>query len=720
MSSTFHQSEVRMDISLPTATGMARPAADGWQVAQLLGFVRRRAWLIGLLAACGAAGAYGAARTVPKSYTASAQVAVEGERVAIPELKGVLRNDSPGDPMPWVRTETLSITSRDLVMQVANNLHLRDRPEFNPELRPHTALGDAIATARAAVMSLLPRQDAVDDGPAQTDEVVLGEAMRALSVFNDGRSLIIALSFTSQDPKLSADFVNQLATAYIASRGGRRMAANEDANKTLTARVEGARNDLADIERQMRDLRSRNELVGVRAGSIGQQQAEELATATARAGVEAAQLQTQYDRASALAGSGSPDALASVLNSPTISSLRQQEGTARSKMADLGARYGSGYPGVRAASAELAAAQRGVREETQRIIASLGSQLGAAKAQLAGLQKQLGEARLVGVTSENAAAQLAQLQQEATTRRALYQTLLERAQQTVAQPSSAEITDVRVVSQAAPPLSPSAPNMKVATGAGGVGGGLLGMVLALTLLRPSVRMRDPADIQALLGLPVTATLRRAQLGRGGTGLARQVVQAPGGPEAEVLRNLRVQLSRLGRVARPRSVVFSGSAAEGTAAAVAVALARVAAMDGDRVLLIEGSLHQPRATAILAQRAEGLRDVLTGGRDWRDQVQRDGSAPLDVLAVTQPLHNAHALLGSAQFQNLLSDAQADYDLVVLTAPPAAAADTLLLAGRADVTVLVLDGRLNEREALLDAAGALGRASRCPLAVVMVVA
>ena len=706
-----------MDISVASA-GTVPQAADGWQVRQLLGVVRRRAWLVGLLAVAGAAAAYGFARTVPKSFTATAQVSVEGERVAIPELRGALQNDSPGDPMPWVRTETQAIASRDLVMRVADNLHLRDRPEFNPALRPPTLVGEAAAAVKDAVLSLFPKPNDAQDGPAQTDEAVLGEAMRALSVFNDGRSLIILVSFTSQDPKLSADFANGLATAYIASRGGRRSAANEDANKTLTARVDTARSDLADIERQMADLRSRNELVGVRAGSIGQQQAEELATAAARASVDATQLQTQYDRASALAKSGSSDALAAVLNSPTISSLRQQEATARSRMADLGTRYGPGYPGVRSAAAELAAAARGVRDETQRIIASLGTQLAAAKAQLAGLQGQLDAARRTGAASENAAAQLAQLQQEATTRRALYQTLLERAQQTVVQPGSAETTDVRVVSQAAPPLYPSAPNMKVAAGAGGVGGGLIGVLLALTVLRSPGRLRDPADIYAALGLPVTAVLRRAHVGRGRGGIAARVVQAPDGPEAEAVRGLRARLSHLGRVARPRSLVFAGTSEDGAAPRIAVALARVAALDGDRVLLIEGSLQRPRATAILAQRADGLRGVLTEGQDWREEVQRDAAAPLDVLAVTQPMDNPHALLGSTQFQNLLSDAQAEYDLVVLTAPQAAAPGTVLLAGRADVTVLVLDGALGDRGRLLGAVNALSQASRCPIAFVLV--
>ena len=119
----------------------------------------------------------------------------------------------------------------------------------------------------------------------------------------------------------------------------------------------------------------------------------------------------------------------------------------------MSSRYGSGYPGIRSAQAEASSAQRQLREETQRIVASLGTQVRVARQQETDIGKQLEDARRAGITSENSRAQLEQLQRESVTRRALYQTLLERAQQTVTQPTGTETPDVRVVSQAAPPAA---------------------------------------------------------------------------------------------------------------------------------------------------------------------------------------------------------------------------------------------------------------------------
>lgn len=708
-----------MDVSIAGITTPTQ-ATEGLPLRRLAALLRRYAWLIALCAVLGALAAYGYARTIPKSFTASSLVAVEGERLAIPELNGALRTETPGDPMPWVRTEVQAISSRDLVAKVAQQLNLKNLPEFNPALRSPNPLTKAIDAAKSAVLSLFPSPPATGDDAAPTTEIVTNEALRALSIFQDSRSLVIQVSFTSHDPKLSADFANALTTEYIASRADRRTRVNEGANTALNTRIDQARIDLADIERQMRDLRSKSDLVGVRAGSIGQQQAEELATAAARGSVELAQLQTLYDRASALAKTGASDQLANVLGSSTISSLRQSEATASRRVAELSARYGSGYPGVRSAGAELASTQRQLRDETTRIISSLASQLNVAKAQQSDVQRQLETARQAGIKAENSTAELTQLQQEATTRRALYQTLLERAQQTVAQPTGSQTPDVRVVTQAAAPLFPSSPNMKLAAGSGGIAGGLLGCLFALTRLRSPQTLRTPQEIDDALGLPVTAVLPRANLGRGRTGLAARVVAAPAGPEAQALRALRMRLSHLGRTGMPRSFAFTDGAESSAAARIAVALARVAALDNDRVLLIEGNLQRPAIAATLAQQAEGLLPALEADQDWRDHVKRDGATPLHVLALAEPARNGHALLGSVQFQNLLVDAQAEYDLVILAAPPAHSPDSLILAQRIDVTALVLDGKLRDRDALVSAAHALGSMSRCPLATILVTA
>ena len=58
---------------------------------QLTRLLRHYAWLIGLCAVLGAAGLYGYARTLPKFYTASSTLTVEGDQFNIPELQGALR-----------------------------------------------------------------------------------------------------------------------------------------------------------------------------------------------------------------------------------------------------------------------------------------------------------------------------------------------------------------------------------------------------------------------------------------------------------------------------------------------------------------------------------------------------------------------------------------------------------------------------------------------------
>lgn len=707
-----------MDALTRESPGFPAPV-QGVQLGQLVRLLRGHAWLIGLCAVLGAAAAFTYARTVPKSYTASSLVAVEGDRFAIPELQGVLRSDGVPDPMPGVRTELQVIASRDLLLPVIAKLHLADLPEYNAALRPPGMM----QAVKDAIQQVLPSQPAAK-GAAGNEEVLLGAVSRGLSVFHDGRSLVIEVSFTSQDPQISSDVVNALIGQYVASRAKRRVTANQGANAALTGRIDQARLDLADIERQMSDMRSKGELVGLRAGSIGQQQVEDLTSALTRTSVERAQLQTAYERASALAKQGSSEALASVLGSATISHLRDQEGAASRRVAELSVRYGTGHPAVQSAQADLSSATRQLREETGRIVASLGTQLRVTREHEADLQKQLDGARGTGVKAENARAQLEQLQHEETSRRAMYQTLLERAQQTVVQPSGTETPDVRVVSQAAPPANPSSPNMKFATGAGSAGGALLGCLLALARLRTVLGFRTPLEFTAATGLAVTAPLPRDLVRRGGKALVRRVASQPAGPEAEALRSLRAEVPHLARARVPRCVMFTGAgpdqSAGGSAAlavAIGVAMARVAALDGERVLLIEGHVQAPSVARLLGLQSGSMSPVLEGREIWRNQVVHDPATPLHVLAGKQPAEHSTALLTTTGFQNLLVAAQADYDLLVLTAPPVTAAATLALAQRADAVLLVADAKTTSEQAQT-AAARLTERSRNALGIVLV--
>jgi uncharacterized protein involved in exopolysaccharide biosynthesis len=710
-----------MDIPVSSTSLLAAPASQGLQLSQVVALLRRHLWLIVVLALAGAAAAYAYAATIPRSYTASSSIAVEGDRFAIPELQGALRNENAPDPTPWVLTEVQALSSRALVQGVVDKLHLDRDPEFNASLVPPTPVQRAVAWLKSFLPAAPPTPGA-EGLAAGPDQGVLGAAMRKLVIFYDNRSLVIAVSFTARDPKLASDFVNTLVGDYITARASRRAGATQDASAVLAQRIDQARTDLDAVETRIRDLRSRNDVVGVRAGSVGQQQVEDLATAAARATLDRTQIEETLARATALSKQGASAELANVLQSPTISSLRSQESQASARVANLSSRYGSAYPGLRSAQADLASTRTQIAGETQRILASLDAQLRVARAHEADVKQQLDQARGGAIASQNQQAQLDQLKQDADTRRKLYETLLERAQQTVAQPTNTETPDVRVLSPAIPPAFPSGPNTKLASGLGGVAGGVLGCLLALTRVRSLDGFQRPADLTDATDLPVLATVPPA--GRGG--LAARVAASPSGPEAEAVRLLRARLRQAIRSGPARSIAFvSSTAASAVAADLAAAFARVAAFDGEDVLLVEANLRAPELGRLLGKAAGSpngsLGTALETDADWRDLRVPDNGARLDLLLAggASPA-DAHAVLSGDRFQNLLIEGREEYSLVVLAALPAADAGALTLAQRTDVTVLVVDGRRARRQATGEAASRLGSVSRNPVVAVLVAA
>jgi succinoglycan biosynthesis transport protein ExoP len=698
-------------VNLSRATGQAPlgmpQGSPTMRLAQLGLMLRRHAWLIGLCAGVGAVGAAAFAMTMPNVYTANGAVTVEGERLAIPELQGVLRGQNAPDPMPYVRTEVQALSSRERIQAAADALKLEQNPEFNAALRP-PGISQLV---KDEIKSWLPARSA--GGPAAgPDDAVLNAATRALAVTQDNRSLVIGVSFTAQDPAVASRFINTLIDGYIDARAKRNSSANLGANTAINQRIEELRREIAGFEQQMRELRASSDLVNLRAGSVGQQKLEELATASARATLARSELEANVTRARALAAQGATDALANVLNSPTVSRLREQEATASRRVAELSARYGSGYPAVRSAGAEVASARRQLADETGRIISSLDSQLRVARENEADVQKQLATAQRGGITADNARARLEQMQQELTSRRTLYQTLLERSQQTIAQPTGTagnETPDVRVLSMAVPPSNPSGPNVKLAGAMGGVGGIILGCLLALTRIASVDGFRSTGDVSQATGLLVVGTLPPFRRRHG-------AMKLPDGVEADAVRSLRARLRSSARTGTPRSVVLTAVSPTDDAARMAVALACTAAADGERVLLLEGNLAAPSLGTLLGVANSGLVGVLEGRADWRDALASDSTSPLDLLLAGQRMPDSHRLLSGVGLQNLLVEARDDYDLVVIDAPPADSAEAGSLARLADVTVVVIDAAAR-RQPTREAAARLAMASRNPPVAVL---
>ncbi|NOG69624.1 polysaccharide biosynthesis tyrosine autokinase [Roseicella sp. DB1501] len=297
-------------------------------------------------------------------------------------------------------------------------------------------------------------------------------------------------------------------------------------------------------------------------------------------------------------------------------------------------------------------------------------------------------AALAGRGAPALAAEQAALEREAEANRSLLRAVTERAQKA---PSEAAIErpDARLLSPATLPGAPSSPRtllLVLAAAACGIGFGLLLIWLLETM---DGTLRSGEDVRAGLGLPCLALvpmLRRHLLGR--HLVEDYVVRKPLSPFAESMRALRAALW-LG--SEPPRVVVVTAARPGEGKTVtAVSLARSAAMNGERVLLVDCDVRQPSLGRVFrCEGAPGVTDLLLGQAVLERIIRRDHLSSLDYIPAGAAEIHSLGLFMSEAMVGMLDRVRRDYDLVVLDAPPALAmADARVVARLADATLICI--------------------------------
>jgi len=182
-----------------------------------------------------------------------------------------------------------------------------------------------------------------------------------------------------------------------------------------------------------------------------------------------------------------------------------------------------------------------------------------------------------------------------------------------------------------------------------------------------------------------------------------------GPRAEAYRKIRTSLQFVD-VDRAHKVLLVTSCvpAEGksvTACNLALSLAET----GRRVLLIDADLRRPRAARYLGlPGGAGLTSVLLDQAAHSVAVQPWGLTPFWVLASGAIPPNPSEMLGSQHMHKLLAELRAEYDVIVVDAPPVLpVADALAIAPACDGAILVARYGRTRRDQLAQTAAALRR-------------
>ena len=650
----------------PMSTALAVPLED--RVRQAVAALRRR-WIyfaVIFLAVSGAVALYTLLSV--KQYTADATILVNSRILnTTPKEDAVIPDSSAEDRA--VNSEVQVLQSNDVVRR-------------------------AIQALKAGP---LPNIEQVVTGNPPTPpspETVLNAVKSHTRVTRPGSTNVLNVSVTAPDPQVAAGLANELAQQYILSKSDVRLTAARTADSGLRRELDVLRGRVEDAEQAVAAYRQANGLLSVEGVTLTERDQSLFRQQQAAAEMTLAEERARFGTArSQLARGSSGDDVGEALNSPVVNSLRGQRAVASAELAQLEARYQPDYPGVIKARRQVADIDAAIKAEIARVVSNLKARVEVASQRANVASGILGGARGALASNAGAAVRLNELERRADALRTNYAGMLQRQTALASQSVVADI-DARMLSNALVPTRPSAPNKMLNL--------VLGTMLALVLAGGVVallqlfdqRMISSRDVETQIGLPhlVNMPTVASIANRSDRRMppADYVVDRPMSLLAESMRSLLLSIERNGTNDGPRIVgIASARPGEGKTT-LAVCLARVAAISGRRVLLIDGDIRRPMVATMLGLTPKiGLIDVLSGEFPLKDAVLQDDRSGAWILPTKAgPFH--HAQINSEEaLRALMSRLVEFFDLVIIdTAPSMMAVESRLLMSHVEQTILVM--------------------------------
>jgi capsular exopolysaccharide synthesis family protein len=511
----------------------------------------------------------------------------------------------------------------------------------------------------------------------------------ALDIRQRADTFVIEIAAISTDPNRAALIANTYADVYIASQMNAHLDGAQQANSWLSRRLAELREDVQEKESAAEQFRAESGL----SVDPGQQTFGNLQAQVAQAQADVEEAEARNRRLQELRAANAPlETIAGAFNSDALNALRTRDTDNARRQADLEARYLPNHPAVQTVRAERVEIDAQIRRELQRMSANFADGVTSARARLQSLQQSLSSsAGEISSSSSAPSARLSELEREAAASREVYDNYLERYQDVADQ----GLSNARLLSYGAVPSAPSSPNLRMAllmTLVIGLGLSLgAGMIAELS----DQSVKNAEDIDSKVGYPSIASIptiskrMMSQMPPAERHPSGYLVGRPMSAFTEALRVLRTVIVYSKLDFSVKVVAVTSALPDEGKTTISMCLARVAAMSGQRVIVVDCDLRKQSINDVIDIETDvGILQVLAGEAPWRSAIIRDPSSDAHVLPVATSGFTPRDVFGSDAMGRLIGDLRAHYDLVILDcAPILAVAETRILVGQADTTLLV---------------------------------
>lgn len=298
---------------------------------------------------------------------------------------------------------------------------------------------------------------------------------RALRVRRAQNTYVVQVEVTTPDPVLSARLANAIAGAYLEDQAFAKSEAARKANALIDGRLGELKEQVRVTELKVDEFRRENKLVTSEGGLLNEQQLTRLNSERASIQVTLATARARLSDLEAIQRRGAAvDSLPEALASPTIQRLREQLSQVTRREAALGSQLQARHPVLVDARAQTVAVRAQIQAELQRIAEAVRSDVQVGSNRESEIQSTLKRLQDEVQTTTTSQIRLREIEREAEASREIYRAYLTRAKETSEQ-QNLTVADARIITPAAVPARPVAPNPVLVLAASALAGLGLGL-----------------------------------------------------------------------------------------------------------------------------------------------------------------------------------------------------------------------------------------------------
>ncbi|MEP6668280.1 MAG: polysaccharide biosynthesis tyrosine autokinase [Chthoniobacter sp.] len=561
-------------------------------------------------------------------------------------------------------------------------------------------------TVLGAVIEELKIQPAQLRLPARKDPYVAYELVHALQDSTTAKlkrgTRLISVTVENTDPvlaqKLSAEVVRQFTKAYIEQRVG----ISDEAYTFLRREKDRIEHLVADAQQAVQEFKDAHPGLPLDdSPTLADSRMLALANSANEARSARVKLESDYAQIQLMGVSKPEDLLriTSIASAPAVLSMENDVSVAESDFAGLKERYLPKHPKYIQAQRQLDQVHEALRRTILKASEAVGISLRSAKQteeNAAALLKKEEKAKL---ELSKVSLPYDSLTKELTANQDLYNDVKRRLRET-SMMKGMEQGNVEVVQPAIVPPRPSKPKKLLVLIAAGMGGLIIGCLVAYALTSVDQTFKTVDQTEEELGLAVVGSVPLASKASHNAG-ALLTVQEPDSVVAESFRSLRAALSLATENPEQRSILFTsaipGEGKTFCSVNYAVSLARL----GERTLVIDGDLRLPTLHKYFFDELpeDGVGAVLMGECGLKSAIRPTKIENLFVLSAGRRIQQPAELLANGGFQKLMKEAAGQFDRIVVdSAPIHAVSDALLMLNDVEAVCLVIRSGKTPRRAV----------------------